>query len=406
MGEEEDMPKKEVDNKKYYDLIGVPQSATEQEIKKAFRKKALKEHPDKGGDVEKFKELTVAYEVLSNSEKRNIYDKYGEEGLRDGGGGPTVAGWDDLLGGLFGRGRAERETGPKKAKTVSHRVDITLAEAYNGKKTKFKTTRKRICATCSGKGVMKENAKKKCSTCKGRGKIAKTMQIGPGMISQTIAPCDACRGEGEIVNEKDKCKKCKGVGVMDDVKVIELTVDKGTPDGEVYIQHGEGDEYPGIQAGDVHFEIRIKPHREFKRVGADLKMEKEISLYEALTGYSFVLKHLDGREVLVHNEPGQVISPSEIKTVEELGMPFFKNPYRFGNLFISFKIIFPDSLQEKQMTELKKVLTSDLPQVDKSIKDKYTMKNYSKEHENLHSTGAKNGCKFSTNFSLCNGRQR
>ena len=111
--------KKEVDNKKYYDLIGVPQNATQDEIKKAFRKKALKEHPDKGGDPEKFKELTVAYEVLCDAEKRDMYDKYGEEGLRDGGGAGGMGDIFDLFG-MSGHGRGGKQSGPKKGKAVGH----------------------------------------------------------------------------------------------------------------------------------------------------------------------------------------------------------------------------------------------------------------------------------------------
>jgi DnaJ family protein A protein 2 len=145
-------PQKEVDNSKYYDLLGVPKTATMDEIKKAFRKKALKEHPDKGGDSEKFKDITVAYEVLSDKDKRDLYDKYGEEGVRDGGHGS--GGFGDIFE-MFGggmRGGGGQRSGPKKGKTVMHPVKATLEDLYNGKTTKVAVNRDRICNKCDGKG--------------------------------------------------------------------------------------------------------------------------------------------------------------------------------------------------------------------------------------------------------------
>ena len=144
-------PKREVDNSKYYDLLGVPKTATEQEIKKAYRKKALKEHPDKGGDPEKFKELTAAYEVISDREKREIYDRHGEEGLKGGGAGGMGA--HDIFSQMFGGGMGGGgPRGPKKGKSVQHAIKVTLEEIYKGKTTKIAVNRDRICKTCDGRG--------------------------------------------------------------------------------------------------------------------------------------------------------------------------------------------------------------------------------------------------------------
>ena len=145
-------PPKEVDNNKYYELLGVEKTATYDEIRKAFRKLALKNHPDRGGDKEKFQELNGAYEVLSDKEKRDIYDKYGEEGLKDG--GAHAGGMDDILGQMFGMGgrRGGQPSGPKKGKPVMHPMKLTLEEIFNGKQTKIAVNRERICAKCDGKG--------------------------------------------------------------------------------------------------------------------------------------------------------------------------------------------------------------------------------------------------------------
>lgn len=159
-------PKKEVDNNKFYELLGVSKTAGTDEIKKAFRKLALKMHPDKGGDMAKFQELNMAHEVLSDPEKRKIYDTYGEEGLKEGGGGgPDLS---DLLGGFFGGGGRGKPSGPRKGKSVLHPVKATLADLYNGKTSKVVVNRERICSKCSGAGG-KAGAVTSCGTCKGRG---------------------------------------------------------------------------------------------------------------------------------------------------------------------------------------------------------------------------------------------
>ena len=156
---------KEVDNKRFYELIGVPQTASQNEIKKAFRKLALKAHPDKGGDPELFKEISVAYEVLSDPEKRKMYDKYGEEGLREGAGG---SGFGDIFE-MFGMGgRGQKDRGPKKGKSVMHPVKATLEDLFHGKTSKVAVSRDRICSKCDGKGG-KADAVTKCSACNGKG---------------------------------------------------------------------------------------------------------------------------------------------------------------------------------------------------------------------------------------------
>jgi DnaJ family protein A protein 2 len=144
-------PKKEVDTNKYYEVLGVPKTASADEVKKAFRKAALKAHPDKGGDPDKFKEMTVAYEVLTDPEKRKLYDAYGEDGVRDGGGGMS-SGFGDIFE-MFGGGRGGGgRQGPKKGKSVLHPIKATLEDLYNGKMSKVAVNRDRICSKCNGKG--------------------------------------------------------------------------------------------------------------------------------------------------------------------------------------------------------------------------------------------------------------
>lgn len=169
------------------------------------------------------------------------------------------------------------------------------------------------------------------------------------MYSQSQGPCDECRGKGEVIDEKNKCKTCNGKKVCKEKKVIEANIDKGTPNNYQYTFHGEADEFPGMEPGDVVIVAQEQPHKRFKRKGADLLMEKQISLLEALTGVDFVLTHLDGTKLRIKNEPGEVIKPDDLKTVVGKGLPFHKKSYEMGNLYVIFKVSFPDSLNQKQV---------------------------------------------------------
>lgn len=179
-----------------------------------------------------------------------------------------------------------------------HPMKLTLEEVYNGKTTKIAVNRERICSKCNGLGG-KEGAVQKCTTCKGRGMVMKMTQLGPGMYSQSQGPCDECRGKGEVIDEANKCKTCNGKKVVKEKKIIEVAIDKGTPNNYQYKFNGEADEYPGMEAGDVIISCQEQPHKHFKRKGADLLIERTITLAEALTGVDFKLTHLDGTKVRV-----------------------------------------------------------------------------------------------------------
>ena len=293
-------PPKEVDNKKLYEVLGVDKDSTFDQIKKAYRKKAIKEHPDKGGDPDKFKEVTAAYEILSDKEKREIYDKHGAEAAKQG---RPQGGGGDIFSQMFGGGMGGGPRGPQKGKSVQHAIKVTLEEIYKGKTTKIAVNRDRICTTCEGKGGM-NGANATCSKCKGRGMVTKMTMIGPGMYSQSTGPCDDCGGSGEQIDEADKCKNCNGKKVIKEKKVLEASIDKGSPHGEKYIFHGESDEHPDKEAGDVVIVVNEQPHKLFKRKGADLLIERDITLLESLTGADFVIDFLDGTKLRIKSAEG------------------------------------------------------------------------------------------------------
>ncbi|OQR91520.1 hypothetical protein ACHHYP_04605 [Achlya hypogyna] len=344
---------KSADNSKYYELLGVPKTASEADIKKAFRKLALKNHPDKGGDPELFKDITVAYEVLSDPEKRELYDKYGEEGLQGGGGSSNNAA--DIFGQMFGGGMRQQR-GPPRSEDLTHPLKVSLEDLYNGKMVKLAVNRDIICNTCDGRGG-KSGAERSCDTCRGRGMRIQHRQIAPGMVQQVQSVCPDCRGQGKIINEADRCSSCKGKKVTKERKVLEVHIEPGMRHGQRITFKGESDQAPGVVPGDIVFIVQEKEHDTFQRKGPNLIMEKKISLVEALCGFECMIEHLDGRHLHVKTKPGEVIKPNQFKAVHGEGMPQHGNPFVKGQLVILFKVEFPDTLSRDQ----KRVLASIFP---------------------------------------------
>jgi len=334
------------DTQEYYDILGVAKDATPAQIKKAYRKLAIKNHPDKGGDPEKFKKISVAYDTLSDPEKKELYDKYGKEGVEQGGGGARNA--DDIFSMFFGGGGGggRRERGPRKGKDVVHPLKVSLDDIYNGKVVKISVNRQRMKYP---KGMDSASAIRTCDACDGRGFVVQIRRMGP-MIQQVQQPCTKCGGTGKIV--------AKGVKQVKERKILEVPIDKGVKNGKKIKFDGESDEHPGLMPGDVIFVVQEKAHPIFKRKGADMLMQKEINICEALCGTKFLVKQLDGRELLISTEPGKVIKPGEIMCIDDEGLPYEGNPYTKGKLFIHFEVKFPvnGSLTPQQMQVLESVL--------------------------------------------------
>ena len=219
---------------KFYDILGVSPTATEQELKKAYRKMALKYHPDKNPDAgDKFKEISQAYEVLSDAEKREVYDEFGEQGIKEQGGGRGGgAGFSSPMdmfnmffgggmpggGGGGGGGRGGRGS-RSKTKPMVHKLAVSLEDLYNGMVRKLAANRDIKCEACDGKGGDRVTT---CATCKGQGMRVQTRQIGPGMIQQMQMPCDKCGAKGEVVDPKSVCKECKGKRTIREKKILEV----------------------------------------------------------------------------------------------------------------------------------------------------------------------------------------
>jgi DnaJ family protein A protein 2 len=351
--------------KNYYDLLGVEKNASLDDIKRAYKKLARQHHPDvnSNADEEMFKEITEAYEVLRDSDKREIYDQYGEEGLKNGGGGMGGMGGFDIFdlfggggGGMGGMGRGGRPKGPVKAEPVKHAIPVTLEDLYNGTTKKIRVTRTRNCKACEGVGASKKDAVVTCTKCDGHGMVNEVRQVGPGFISQVRRPCDKCNGEGKSVDPKFICKTCNGKKVVSEQKVLEVFIEIGMKNGSKIVFEGEADERPGVQAGDIYFIVQEKPHALFKRDGEDLLFEKKINLSEALTGVEFLIEHLDKRKLHVKSKKGEVIKPGDTKMIANEGMPKHRNPFQKGSLLIKFDIEFPKKIPDNIASQLLKLL--------------------------------------------------
>jgi DnaJ family protein A protein 2 len=376
----------DVDTNKLYEVLGVPKTATPDEIKKAFRKLAVKHHPDKGGDPEKFKDINAAHEILSNPEKREVYDKYGLEGLRDGGGpgGDPFDIFSGLFGGGRGRGGPQRQES-RKVKPMLKEMKITLADIYLGKLKNLTYKRQKVCEPCGGKGGKDA---KKCTKCKGVGIVEKIVQLGPGFISSQRAPCPDCGGEGMCYDKKDQCKSCKGQKVIEEEKTIEVPVEQGQPN-EHHIQFtGEGNEIPGALAGDLIVKFVVEKHPVFERKGADLLIKKTVTLYEALTGVAFTIEHLDGSKVTIVSAKGEVISPGSKKQIKKKGMSYHKDSMSHGNLYVEFDVEFPKKLNSDADELLAKVLPTPKT-VIKPDNKALVLEDFDASGQNTHAEGGR-----------------
>jgi len=214
----------------------------------------------------------------------------------------------------------------------------------------MKITRNVLCDGCKGNGSS-DGKNYTCDSCDGQGTKVVMRQMGPGMYTQSQVHCPKCRGEGEVIPENRKCTKCHSNKLIEEKKILTVEVDRGTKDGKRIIFRGESNEMPGCQTGDVVFVVKEREHKAFKRDGVHLYMDKNIPLVNALTGYQFVVTHLDGRKLLVSTD-NSVIKPGDARELTNEGMPVLTRPYEKGNLYVKFNVVFPDKISPKQSKSL------------------------------------------------------
>jgi len=217
-----------------------------------------------------------------------------------------------------------------------------LEDLYNGKTLDLPVTKNTICGKCHGRGG-KEGAVQKCHNCRGTGVQVRVFQIGPGMITQSQTICPECHGECETIPAKDRCKTCHGKKTVRERKTVQVHIDKGMKDGQKIVMSGEGEQEPGVQAGDLVVVLDEQEHPVYTRKGTNLIIRMELELVEALCGFQKSLKTLDDRHLLITVLPGEVIKQGDLKCIPGEGMPHYKNPFEKGNLVIHFVVHFPEN---------------------------------------------------------------
>ena len=327
----------------YYNILGLKKDYSDSELKKAYRKLAIKYHPDKnrGNEEEatnKFKEISEAYEVLSNPEKRDIYDKYGKKGLEEDG-QPDMS---DIFSMFSGRQRKVEQ------KVIN--CDVTYNECFHGKTKVIDFKRKKLCYSCLGKGGKKTT---RCAECRGKGIIGIQRMVGPAMIQQMQMPCDKCDQTGYMVDPTFICGECNGERFLEEDVSVDLNILAGSADGEYKVFEGQGDEDKEGNKGDLVIVIKCEEIECLQRKGQDLIYEVEIDLIDALVGNSVTIDHVSGKKLKVKH--ARIVNSRSFHKVKNMGMPYKDVDELHGDMFVTYKINFPDQLTEDQKKTLKTV---------------------------------------------------
>ena len=373
------------DKRDYYEVLGVDKTADEKEIKKAYRKLAMKYHPDvseEEGSEERFKEISEAYAVLSDDEKRQRYDQFGHAGMD----GYTAedfyqnVNFDDIFQGfdignifdLFGFGggsRSRGRTGPQRGSDIYTDVHITLKEAFHGCEKEIKVTRSELCPTCNGSKSKPGHDPETCPTCKGTGQIKEVSNTFLGQMVN-VRPCRQCGGTGKIITEP--CDKCRGKGSVRKTKTIKLEIPEGVDEGNHLRVSGEGNcgEASGLE-GDLIVSVHIKRNKLFERQGDHLYYEQQISFPQAALGDVISIPTIEGKEVEFKVTPGT--QSGTVFKLKGQGMNSVRHSAR-GNLYVTVTVVVPKKLNSKQkelLNEFAEVSGEEIKHVEKGLKDKF-----------------------------------
>ena len=359
----------------YYEVLGVPRSASAEEIKRAFRQLARDYHPDVSQDPhasERFKEINEAYQVIGDPERRGLYDRTGQVGppLRDPGGFGPFGGtpFDDIFDMFFGRERsAGGEPGPERGSDLRVRLEVTVEEAAQGVERLITITREETCSICFGTGAAKGSTPEACPTCRGAGQVRYSRRTAFGSFAQ-VTTCPKCGGAGKVIPHP--CKECRGSGRVRAKREITVNVPAGVEDGTRLRLQGEGEAgMRGGERGDLYVDLSIAPHPVFARDGRDLHCEVPVSMTQATLGDQIEVPTLEGPVSLTVN-PG--LQPGSTTTLRGKGVPSLRNGR--GDLIVHFKVVIPEELtkeQERLLLQFSKLRGEDIKPPKKTLLGKF-----------------------------------
>lgn len=357
----------------YYEVLGVPKSASADEIKKAFRRQAVQYHPDKeGGNEEKFKEINEAYDVLKDAQKRQRYDQFGHAGVGGASGGGSAGGnpfegfggfgqnvnfdFDGGLGDIFGQffgGGGQRQRGPQRGRDVEVQLQLTFREAIFGLEHEMTLDMQDTCEHCHGTTVEPGYEMKTCPTCHGAGQQTRVMNTMFGAIQQTV-PCETCQGKGKIPEKV--CTVCKGAGTQRRKQAVKLKVPAGIDDGATIRLSGRGEAIGGGEKGDLYVHIRVKADKKFTREGDIILSEEHIGMVDAALGVEIDVETVDGSVRM--KVPAGTQSGTDFK-LSGHGVPHIRNEDKRGPQIVSIVVDIPTKLsknQRKILEDLNKTL--------------------------------------------------
>jgi molecular chaperone DnaJ len=356
-----------VSKRDYYEVLGVPKNASKEDIKKAYRKLAVKYHPDRNPGDEKaeemFKEATEAYEVLYDDKRRQAYDQFGfagVEGMGTGAGGQGFSGFrdfedifgdfGDIFGSFFGggggrSGRSDR--GVRRGADLRYNLDISFKDAVFGTRVEVSYDRHVTCPSCGGNGAETGSGRKVCPTCGGSGQVRRSS----GFFS-IASPCPTCNGEGYVID--NPCTMCHGSGVISKHQKLKVTIPPGIESGKRINIPGQGDAGPnGGPAGDLFVYVRVRPHDFFERHGNDIYCVVPISFTQAALGAEIMVPTLEGKKVKVRVPPGT--QNGKILRLKNEGVPHLHNSTRRGDLYIKIRVDVPKHLSSRAKSLLKEL---------------------------------------------------
>ena len=373
------------DKRDYYEVLGLSKGATDDEIKKAYRRLAKQYHPDMNpGDKvaeNKFKEVNEAYDVLGDPDKKAKYDQYGHaafdpsSGFGGGGfgGGFGFDGFDisDIFSNIFGGGSSRRQNGPVRGEDIRYRLTLSFEEAVFGCKKEISYQRVQKCPECSGSGAAKGTSAKTCPDCQGRGQV-KVQQRTPFGVMQSTTTCSKCRGTGKMI--ETPCKNCRGSGFVKASKKLEVSIPAGIDDGQGVVLRGEGcDGRNGGTAGDLVITVNVRPHAFFEREGSDIYCDIPVTYADMTLGAKITVPTIDGTETIDIPEGTQT---GTTFTLKGKGVKIV-NTQKRGNMYVTAVIETPKGLDRKQK-ELLKQFSDSLKDSNHSKKEKFSKKFFSK----------------------------